>query len=498
MRKSAVRYPFHSGLLVTTFLVLAALVMSSLLTAPKAEAAPASVGVLSSKVKPKTSATSSKRSVELGMKFSSSRDGAIVALQFYRGKKQRKAYKGSLWSSSGKLLARVTFPKSSRTGWQTVTLKTPVKVKKGVTYVASYLASDGRFPVTRGAFAKSVTHNGLTVPKNGGVYRYTTSSKLPNRSGRGANYLVDVAFVPSAADADAPVAPKPKPDPVPPATPTPSAPPTATPSPDVPAPAAAGKRWSLVFSDDFTGNTLDPSRWTTCFDWNYGACADSTNQGRERYLPSQVSVQNGVARLAAAPLSPPASSGGCYQGSCTYKSGVISTARTRADNGSPYRFSFTYGYAEARLKLPTKRGFFSAFWMLPNDPGFRYDTEIDIAEVLGGDPDTIFMTYHHSGRTKGYYLNNGDHNNGACQAKDFTRDFVRIGVDWQPTHIAWYIDGVKCGQYNGDRSTIESGPMHLILQLMVDNKWQRDWGLATASGASDQLQVDYVRVYQQT
>lgn len=109
----------------------------------------------------------------------------------------------------------------------------------------------------------------------------------------------------------------------------------------------------------------------------------------------------------------------------------------------------------------------------------------------------MFMTYHYSGRTKSYTPNVGDRNNGACQVKDYTKDFVRFGVDWQADHIAWYIDGVKCGQFNGNTSTIESGPMHLILEVMVDIQWHRDWNLKSAAGASDQLQVDYVRAYQQ-
>jgi hypothetical protein len=51
---------------------------------------------------------------------------------------------------------------------------------------------------------------------------------------------------------------------------------------------------------------------------------------------------------------------------------------------------------------------------------------------------------------------------------------VQFGLDCQATHIAWYIDGVKCGQFNGSAATIESGPMQLILHMMIDNHWERD------------------------
>ena len=90
------------------------------------------------------------------------------------------------------------------------------------------------------------------------------------------------------------------------------------------------------------------------------------------------------------------------------------------------------------------------------------------------------------------------HNNGACAVKDYSTDFVRLGIDWEPTSIAWYVNGVKCGQFNGDSTTIESGPMQLILHMMVDNQWERDWAsVLSAQTLVRQLEVDYIRIYQQ-
>ena len=273
-------------------------------------------------------------------------------------------------------------------------------------------------------------------------------------------------------------------------------PPNCFPAP--PAPVASGKRWEMVFSEEFNGTSLDTTKLTPCFDWNYGSCTESFNTGKERYLPSQVQVSNGTAKLVAEPLSPPYASSGCYQGQCTYKAGLVSTARPRADNGSQYLFPFTYGYVESRMKFPGTAGFFTAFWMLPTNPSYSYNTEIDIVEILGGHPDTIFMNYHYNARGTSYTPNKGLHNNGACAVKDYSTDWVTFGMDWQPTHIAWYIDGVKCGQFDGNTTTIESGPMQLILHMMVDNQWERDWGSVLSSQTLiRQLEVDYIRIYQQ-
>jgi hypothetical protein len=265
-----------------------------------------------------------------------------------------------------------------------------------------------------------------------------------------------------------------------------------------PAPQLAGKSWKVIFNDDFNGTAYDPSKWTPCFDWNYGDCTSSFNAGREHYDPGQVQLSGGIAHLVAAPLSPPYSSTACLNNSCTYKAGLLATSRPNAGDGSSYRFPFTYGYVETKMKFPAVSGMFTAFWMLPTDPSYDYRSEIDIAEILGGEPDTIFMTYHPPPSRSGDSINTGEHNNAACPVKDYSKDWMRMGMDWEPNYIAWYIDGVKCGQRNSTDMQIENGPMQLILHMMVDNNWERSWGMTLPSQTtSASLDIDYVHIYQQ-
>lgn len=282
--------------------------------------------------------------------------------------------------------------------------------------------------------------------------------------------------------------------------PPPSPPPTTsagTTSTGVPAPATAGRQWRQTFAEEFNGTDYDRNKLTPCFDWNYGACTGSFNQGREYYSANQIRVNNGTAKLVAAP-APVMNNPACLNDQCTYRSGLLSTAR-RSGNDSNYLYSFTYGYVEARLKLPPRTpGFFTAFWMLPANPTYSYRSEIDIVEALGYDPTTAYMTYHGKpDRTARHSVNNGTGNNGACAVKDYSQSFSRFGVDWQPGHIAWYIDGVKCGETR-NAAAIENGPMQIILNLMVDHSWERDWvqGLQDPT-LTRQLEVDYLRVYQQ-
>jgi hypothetical protein len=267
-----------------------------------------------------------------------------------------------------------------------------------------------------------------------------------------------------------------------------------------PAPAAPGKRWHVVFSEEFNGNDYDHNKLSPCFDWNYAnACTDTFNKGKETYRPEQVRVSDGTAKLVAEPLVPPISNEACYEDLCTYKAGLLSTARPNADRGAPYLFPFTYGYVETRIKYPAVPGFFTAFWMVPTEPTYQYRSEIDIAEILGGEPDIVYMTYHYGNREQKFEVNGGsdEYDNGKCPARDYSRDWTRFGLDWQPDHIAWYINGVKCGEFS-DAAKIENGPMQLILHMMIDNNWERDAAsVLTDQTIVDQLEVDYIRVYQQ-
>ena len=67
-----------------------------------------------------------------------------------------------------------------------------------------------------------------------------------------------------------------------------------------------------------------------------------------------------------------------------------------------------------------------------------------------------------------------------------------------PAPLRGSLDGIKCAQFDGNASTIENGPMQIILDVMVDNTWQRAWKVGLLdSTLTRQLEVDYIRVFQQ-
>jgi beta-glucanase (GH16 family) len=107
----------------------------------------------------------------------------------------------------------------------------------------------------------------------------------------------------------------------------------------------------LVFSDEFSGSKLDRAKWNTSYHFWRQPDGGSTNEGNRElqwYLPDNVAVSNGVAKLTARQRSYRAPTGKRY----AYTSGILS---------SHHKFQFTYGYIEARMRIPQGRGCVARF-----------------------------------------------------------------------------------------------------------------------------------------
>jgi hypothetical protein len=135
-------------------------------------------------------------SVELGVRFVPARNGTISGIRFYKASTNTGTHTGTLWSSSGAVLATGTFTNESASGWQTLTFATPVSVTAGTTYTASYLAPSGHYSYNGAFFGSDYTSGPLTAPSSGGngVFAYGGGGVRPTSSYNATNYWVDVLF----------------------------------------------------------------------------------------------------------------------------------------------------------------------------------------------------------------------------------------------------------------------------------------------------------------
>lgn len=127
----------------------------------------------------------------LGLKFSSTVNGKITGLRYYRAAANTGVHKGALWTSGGEKLAELTFTDGAP-GWTTANFGTPVTITAGSTYVASYYAPNGHYSADLNYYSAQYVNTPLQSVGAGGVYTY--SNGFPDDSYRESNYYVDVLF----------------------------------------------------------------------------------------------------------------------------------------------------------------------------------------------------------------------------------------------------------------------------------------------------------------
>lgn len=253
--------------------------------------------------------------------------------------------------------------------------------------------------------------------------------------------------------------------PVPTATGTATATATRTPTPTVtPTPTPA-----LLFGDEFNGTALDTTRWRTTGQWGWAACTSAQN----------VSVSGGALRLRA--VANPAICGTAWSGA------VVQTSY--ANNPDTNAFTYTYGYLEARVKVPYGQGLFPSVWQYgwPNDC-----SEINVAEWLGTEAATAFRaTVHYAP------LNPGCANQSSARVSGINWTdgaWHTIATDWQPGYLGWYADGALVREVRDAR--VPSVRVFPIVKISVGRCGDGWAGCPDATTPSPSyLDVDYLRVW---
>lgn len=141
---------------------------------------------------PKTADAGDGGAVTLGLRFTSTVDGYVTGLRYYRSSANTGTHRGSLWSATGERLATLTFT-DGPPGWQVAEFDTSVEIQAGTEYVASYYAPNGHYAAAAGFFDEPVVNPPLQSVGSGGVYGYG-SDRFPNAGWGNSHYYVDVVF----------------------------------------------------------------------------------------------------------------------------------------------------------------------------------------------------------------------------------------------------------------------------------------------------------------
>ena len=236
---------------------------------------------------------------------------------------------------------------------------------------------------------------------------------------------------------------------------------------------AATSNSTLVWSDEFNGNSIDSSKWTCetgTGSWGWG------NNEQQYYTDrsKNVSVHDGALHITALKES--------YNGS------AYTSARLKTEN----KFYFKYGHVEARIALPSGSGIWPAFWALGQDVGtvgWPKCGEIDILEAIN-DENKVYGTTH--------WDNNGHANYGnSSSAFDITKYHIYT-LDWDDQYIRMFVDGKKyheiyIGGNSGGTDELHKSQF-LLLNVAVGGEWP-GYNIDN-SKFPHTMKVDYIRVYQ--
>ena len=140
--------------------------------------------------------------VELGVKFKTTQAGFITGIQYYKSTGATGMHTGTLWTSTGTLLASATFTGETASGWQKAYFAAPILITNGITYVASYFSASGDYSFTYPYFTSAVVNGPLRALADGeeganGVYTFAATSSFPVNGFNSSNYWVDVVYTKS-------------------------------------------------------------------------------------------------------------------------------------------------------------------------------------------------------------------------------------------------------------------------------------------------------------
>jgi beta-glucanase (GH16 family) len=228
--------------------------------------------------------------------------------------------------------------------------------------------------------------------------------------------------------------------------------------------------WILTFEDNFELTSLDTNKWHP-----HDHFCGVRNNELQAYIPENVIIENGLCKLKCEKKN--ANYGYCGLSSIVkeYASGIIISMN---------KFDQKYGYFEIRCKIPKGKGYWPAFWLLPYN---KWPPEIDILEILGHEPNKVYMTNH--------YIVNGQHQSTGSSflGPDFSKDFHTFGVEWDSLKLVWYVDSIeRFRSTNG----IPQEPFYILINLALGGSWPGSPDSTTIFPGF--FEIDWVRAYKKT
>ena len=245
---------------------------------------------------------------------------------------------------------------------------------------------------------------------------------------------------------------------------------------------------SLVWSDEFDYNGgIDNTKW---FAQTQLIAGDSWANGELQHYTSRTDnafVDNGSLKILAKAE--------------TYNDQGVTKNYTSARLNS--KFAFKYGRIEVRAKLPSIAGTWPAIWLLGkniNEDGAYWDNEgfgttpwpfcgeIDIMEP-NVSKTQILGTWHWNDGS-GYMINSSSI---ATSNADTSQNYHLYALEWDETVMKIFMDGILINQQNTINPFNEE--FYILLNVATGGNLG---GAIDPSFSQDIMEIDYIRVYQES
>ena len=250
----------------------------------------------------------------------------------------------------------------------------------------------------------------------------------------------------------------------------------------------------LVWSDEFESNgAVNATKWHHQTQLPVGG---NWFNGEEQHYTNELTnsfVENGVLKIVAKKEA--------------YTTQGYTKQYTSARLNS--KFAFTYGRVDIRAKIPTNQGTWPALWMLGKnviEPGAYFSStygtaswpacgEIDIMEhgITSWQPAGYVQSALHTPSSFGNTTNIG-----GTIANNLGSDFHVYSMNWSPNQITFLLDGVPFYTYNPAVKNASNWPFNLDQYLLLNIAMGGVAGTIPSNFIDATMEVDYVRVYQNT
>ena len=246
--------------------------------------------------------------------------------------------------------------------------------------------------------------------------------------------------------------------------------------PAITCPLADGDQYQLVWHDEFDGDELSS-------DWVHEVQKDHwVNNELQNYVnhtspngKEVTTVKNGILSI------------NCFKEGSKVYSGRIYAKPSKG---------WKYGYMEASINLPSGKGTWPAFWMMPvNFHSWPADGEIDIMEEVGVDKNRVSSSLH----ANAHVHSNGTQGTHEMYCAGAEGSYHLYAIEWTPDYIQTYVDGQKQLYYKNRGLGKDDWPYDAAFYLILNLAWGGDWGGykgVDESALPVSLKVDYVRVFQ--